>query len=95
MDRDDKIKKAMDEFGDYQPTEEQIEIINQLADTYSGKSEDDIFVEIIRINEKMQSEMDPEEYEAIFEKLESIRPFLDDEQQKKLDRIIEALRKGK
>jgi len=95
VNRDDKIKKVMSKFKDYQPTEEQMEIINQLADTYLGKLEEDIFVEIIRLNEKMQSEKDPEEYEAIFKKLESIRPFLDDEQQKKLDKIIQVLRKDK
>ncbi|NLY77535.1 MAG: hypothetical protein GX080_05540 [Tissierellia bacterium] len=93
MDRDDKIKRAMEDFKDYQPTEEQIEIINQFAEDYSDKSEEDIFVEIINLNEKMEAEMDPDEYEAIFEKLESIRPFLDEEQEEKLDRILKALGK--
>ena len=37
--------------------------------------------------------MTPEEYEAIFEKLENIRPFLDEEQEKRLDRILRALKK--
>lgn len=91
MDRDDRIKKAMKDIKDFQPSEEQMELINQLAQKYSGKSEEDIFVEIIKINDKMESEMDPEEYEAVFEKLESIRPFLDEEQQKKLDKILKAL----
>ena len=39
------------------------------------------------------TEMEPDEYETIFEKLESIRPFLDEEQQKKLDKILKALGK--
>lgn len=91
MDRDDRIKKAMKDIKDFQPSEEQMELINQLAQKYSGKSEEDIFVEIIKINDKMESEMDPEEYEAVFEKLESIKPFLDEEQQKKLDKILKAL----
>jgi uncharacterized protein YbaP (TraB family) len=93
MNREDRIKKAMEDIKDFKPSEEQMEIINQLAEKYSDKSEEDIFVEIIKINDKMEAEMDPEEYEAIFEKLESIRPFLDDEQQKKLDKILKALRK--
>lgn len=93
MNREDRIKKAMEDIKDFKPTEEQMEIINQLAEKYSDKSEEDIFVEIIKINDKMEAEMDPEEYEAIFEKLESIRPFLDDEQQNKLDKILKALRK--
>jgi len=93
MDRDKKMKKAMEDIKDYQPSEEQMEIINQLAEKYSGKSEEDIFVEIININDKMEAEMDPEEYKAVFDKLESIRPFLDDEQQRKLDKILKALGK--
>ena len=41
----------MEDLKDYQPTEEQLEIIEDLAEKYSRKSEDDIFVEIIRVNE--------------------------------------------
>lgn len=91
MKKDYDVKKVIDDFGDIEPTEEQLELIGDLADEYLDKSEDDIFVEIIRVNEKMESEMDPEEYEAIFNKLESIRPFLDEEQQAKLDKILKAL----
>lgn len=91
MKKDDKIKKAMEEFEDFQPSEEQIELIEGLANSYSDKSEEDIFVEIIRVNEEMESEMSPEEYEEIFEKLNSIRPLLNEEQLKKLDRILNIL----
>lgn len=93
MSKDNDVKKAINGFKGIEPTEEQLEIIGDLADAYSGKSEDDIFIEIIKLNEEMKSEMDPEEYTAIFEKLERIRPFLDDEQQEKLDRILKALKK--
>ncbi|WP_025642574.1 hypothetical protein [Schnuerera ultunensis] len=93
MKKDDKIKKAMEEFEGFQPSEEQIELIEGLANSYSDKSEEDIFVEIIRVNEEMESEMSPEEYEEIFEKLNSIRPLLNEEQLKKLDRILYILGK--
>ncbi|MCF6461874.1 hypothetical protein [Clostridium sp. Cult1] len=91
MKKDDNLKRAMEEFKDFQPSEEQIEIIEGLTGAYSDKSEDDIFVEIIKVNEQMESEMTPEEYEAIFEKLNSIRPMLNEEQLKKLDRILYIL----
>ena len=91
MKKDDNLKRAMAEFKDFQPSEEQIEIIEGLTGAYSDKSEDDIFVEIIKVNEQMESEMTPEEYEAIFEKLNSIRPMLNEEQLKKLDRILYIL----
>jgi len=93
MKKDDNLKRAMEEFKDFQPSEEQIEIIEGLTGAYSDKSEDDIFVEIIKVNEQMESEMTPEEYEAIFEKLNSIRPMLNEEQLKKLDRILYILGK--
>lgn len=91
MKKDDNLKRAIEEFKDFQPSEEQIEIIEGLTGAYSDKSEDDIFVEIIKVNEQMESEMTPEEYEAIFEKLNSIRPMLNEEQLKKLDRILYIL----
>lgn len=93
MKKDDNLKRAIEEFKDFQPSEEQIEIIEGLTGAYSDKSEDDIFVEIIKVNEQMESEMTPEEYEAIFEKLNSIRPMLNEEQLKKLDRILYILGK--
>ena len=37
--------------------------------------------------------MSKEEYEELFEKLDSIRPLLSEEQLEKLDRILEALGK--
>jgi len=93
MSKDFDIKNTMDNFEGIEPTEEQLEIIGELAEAYSDKSEDDIFIEIIKLNEEMKSEMDPEEYSAIFEKLEKIRPFLDDEQKEKLNKILKALKK--
>lgn len=93
MGKDQDKKKFIEDLKGIEPTEEQLEIIGDLAERYADKSEEDIFVEIIRLNEEMESEMDPEEYEAIFEKLENIRPFLDEEQQKKLDKILKALGK--
>lgn len=91
MKKDYDVEKNMEEFKDFEPTEEQLEIVGDLADKYSDKSEDDIFIEIIKVNEQMESEMDPEEYKAIFNKLESIRPMLDEEQQSKLDKILKTL----
>ncbi len=35
--------------------EEQLELIEGLANTYAYKSEEDIFVEIIRVNQELES----------------------------------------
>jgi len=93
MKKDKDIKRSLENLNGIEPTEEELEIIEELAENYADKSEDEIFVEIIRLNEEMESKMTPEEYEAIFEKLENIRPFLDEEQEKRLDRILKALKK--
>lgn len=93
MSREKDMKRAMEEFDDFKPTEKQMEAIGEVADAYSDKSEDEIFFEIIKVNEKMESEMTKEEYEELFEKLSSVRPLLSEEQLEKLDRILEALGK--
>ncbi len=91
MSKDDNIKKVMKEFEDFKPTKKQIEVIGDLSDAYKNKSDEDMFVEIIRVNEEMESEMSSEKYEEIFEKLDSIRPLLNEEQLEKLDKILKAL----
>lgn len=88
----DDFKKTFGDVGDIEPTEEQLDKIKDMADTYSDASEDEIFFEIIKINEKMKSEMGKEEYEEMLEKLERMRPLLDDEQIEKLDRVLEAIK---
>ena len=85
------INKGIGEFTDFIPTEDQINKFEELANAYSDKSEDDFFVEIIRVNEQMEQEMSKEEYEELFEKLNSIRPLLNEEQSEKLDRILDVL----
>lgn len=88
----DDFKKTFGNVGDIEPTEEQLDKIKDMADTYSDASEDEIFFEIIKINEKMKSEMGKEEYEEMLEKLERMRPLLDDEQIEKLDRVLGAIK---
>ncbi len=79
----------------YNPSDDEIATIENLADEYMDKTEEDIFVEIIRVNSEMEKIMSEEQYKAIFEKLESIKPMLNEEQKRKLDRIIDILEKEK
>lgn len=67
------------------------ELIKNMAKDYENKSEDEIFVEIIQLNARMEDELSYEEYENIFEKLESIRHLLSDEQNEKLNIILDAI----
>lgn len=89
--KDKNIDEIVKQIKEYQPSKEEIEKFENLADMYQDKSEDDIFVEIIRVNQELEEQLSEEEYREIFEKLESIRPLLSEEQNAKLDRIMDML----
>ncbi len=88
-------KDIKDGVGDYRPDKEQVEIIENIASRIKDKSEDEVFVEIIRINNELEDKMSPEKYQEIFEKLENIRYMLSDAQNDKLDKVLKTLNKGK
>lgn len=89
MDKDKLIKGIKENIGD----EEKSIILERIAETYKDKSDDEIFVEIIRINKEMEENLSPEQYDDILEKLNTIRPMLSEEQNKKLDMVLKALNK--
>lgn len=89
------IINNIDDLKGYEPSEEDILILESLSENYKDKSEDDIFVEIIRLNNEMEEGMTEEQYESIFEKLNSIRPILSEEQSAKLDKILEVLNRDR
>ncbi|NMB08253.1 MAG: hypothetical protein GX981_07715 [Tissierellia bacterium] len=91
MEKKDNMKNIMEEFKNFSPTDEDIEKISTLSETYKDKSEEDIFFEIIKINEDMENTMTEEEYERVFQQLESLRPMLNEEQLEKLDKILYIL----
>lgn len=82
-------------FREHEFSDEQKDLIKNVADGYEDKSDDEIFVEIIELNAKMEEELSHEEYENLFDKIESIRPLLSDEQNEKLNRILDVLNKDK
>lgn len=87
------IEDIMNEFKNFSPEEKDVEKISTLADEYRDKSKEEIFFEIIKVNEDMENSMSEEEYNKIFEKLESMRPFLNEEQVEKLDELLYILGK--
>lgn len=91
MDKKDNFQDIMEEFQNFSPTDEDMEKISVLTEAYKDKSEEDIFFEIIKINEDMENTMSDEEYERVFQQLESLRPVLNEEQLKKLDKILYIL----
>lgn len=92
MDNNDELRKSLEKIGNVEVTDEQMENIKQAAEDYSDKSDDEIFFEIIKLNEKMEDSMEPEEYEDLLERLEKIRPLLNEEQIERLDKLLDVLK---
>lgn len=87
------IEDLMNEFENFSVRKEEIEEISDLADEYRDKSEEEIFFEIIQINDNMEQSMSKEDYERVFQQLETIKPFLNEEQLKRLDKLLATLGK--
>ena len=86
-------KDFMKDLGKYNVDENDLNRIKDLAGDYEDKSEEEIYMEIIRINDEIEKEMSYEEYEALFEKLKDIRPLLNDDQNQKLDFLLKTLKR--
>lgn len=85
------MKKKYGDLGDFELKDDQIEMIEGVTSKFKDKSDDEIFLEIINLNEQMEKDMSFEEYEAIFDQLDAIRHLLSEEQLEKLDRILKHL----
>lgn len=92
---DDKRDIIIDKIKDEIKDNDKIEKLEELKDIYKDKNEDEIFVEIIRLNEEMEETLGRDQYNEIFDKLENIRPYLTKEQSEKLDYVIKAINKDK
>lgn len=91
MDERKSVEDILKGLEDLNPREQDLERIKDMADEYNDKSEKEIFFEMIQLKEKMERDMGEGEYQEIFEKLDAIRPLLNEEQLKKLDEILNAL----
>lgn len=90
-----KIKEALENIkGGFNPNDDQMSQLKDVAEAYSDKSQDDVFVEIIELNKKLSDEMGAEEFQNKMKQIEDIRPMLNEEQGKKLDKVLEALNKS-
>ena len=85
------MKKKFGDLGDFELKDDQIEMIEGVAHKFKDKSDDELFVEIINLNDQMEKDLSFEEYEAIFEQLDAIRHLLSEDQLEKLDRILKQL----
>lgn len=85
------MKKKFGDLGGIEFNEDHIEMIEGVTSKFEDKSDDELFVEIINLNEQMEKDLSFDEYEAIFEQLDDIRHLLSEDQLEKLDRILRQL----
>lgn len=83
----DKLKSSVN------AKDEDIEKLKELANNYSDKSEDELYFEIINLNKKLSEGQNKEEFMKKIKKLERLRPMLNENQNKKLDTLLEVLKK--
>lgn len=89
------IEKALENIkGSVNPSEQQMSQLKDMAGQYSGKSQDDVFEDIIELNKKLSSDMGAEEFQKKLGQIEAIRPMLNEEQNEKLNKVLEALKKS-
>lgn len=85
------MKKNFGDLGGMEFNEDHIEMIEGVTSKFQDKSDDEIFMEIINLNDQMEKDLSFEEYEAIFDQLDAIRHLLTKDQLEKLDRILKQL----
>lgn len=88
-DREDLINSIKNDL----PDEEQLDIVGKMAEELKGKSDEEIFAEIIKLNKEMESKLSPEKYSEMLNKLDRIRPMLSKTQSMKLDMLLKVLNK--
>lgn len=93
--KDKDIKNIIDNIEEHKQSDAEVLMIGNFAESFKDRSEDDIFVEIIRVKDEMEDQISEEQYETILSKLDSIRPMLNEEQNGKLDKVLEILNKNR
>jgi Zn-dependent M16 (insulinase) family peptidase len=86
-----RLQGLMQMMGGMNINPQQLKMFDELSNTYSGKSEEEIIQELTQLNKTLGK--DKEKYIRQMEALAQMKDFLSEEQQHKLDRIIEFLNK--
>lgn len=88
------LEEILEKFkGKIEIKQEQLEELKELASKYSNKTEEELMLEVMKYSKIFSKDMTKEEYMDKIKKLEKIRPFLNEEQARKLDKLVEILKK--
>lgn len=86
-----KLDKVLEKFN-VADNQEQFDKFKQMANAYQGKSEEEVMKELLVVKEKLKGESSDEEFNNKLKKFEMIKPFLNADQQKKLEGLLKALK---
>ncbi|MCT4607438.1 MAG: hypothetical protein N4A64_15285 [Marinisporobacter sp.] len=84
-----KMEKFMKSMGDIEPTDEQKKMMEQVASKYGDKSEEEIMKELKKIKGSLMQ--NTKKYKKQMKAIEQMKDFLDEGQQKKLEKIMKFL----
>ncbi|WZL71823.1 hypothetical protein QBE52_11955 [Clostridiaceae bacterium 35-E11] len=86
-------KKKMAEFmktmDNMQPNQEQKKMMEQISERYSDKSEEEIMKELKKLKKSLM--MNSPKFKKQMEAVEQLKDFLDEDQKKKLEKMMEFL----
>lgn len=86
-------KKKMTEFmktmENMQPNHEQKKMIEQISERYGDKSEEEIMKELKKLKKSLM--MNSPKFKRQMEAVEQLKDFLDDDQKRKLEKMMEFL----
>ncbi|PAB60744.1 hypothetical protein [Anaeromicrobium sediminis] len=85
-----KMQAMMKAMKNAQPDDDQMEMLNDLSDKYKDKSEEEIMKELKKVKNSMMKNTN--KYKKQMKAIEELKGFLDDEQRKKLEKVMKYLK---
>ncbi|MFZ5965633.1 MAG: hypothetical protein ACOYVK_00445 [Bacillota bacterium] len=82
------LEEMMKNMGNMNAEDEQMKKFQEMSHQYEGKKEDEIMEDLKQLNSKLKQ--DKEKYNKQMEMVEQLKGFLDNNQKKKLEKIMKA-----
>ncbi|TCO73819.1 hypothetical protein [Marinisporobacter balticus] len=84
-----KLENLMKSMGGIEPTDDQKKMIEQMNGNYGDKSEEEIMKELKKLKGSMMQ--NTKKYKKQMQALDQLKGFLDENQRKKLEKIMKFL----
>ncbi|WP_053956576.1 hypothetical protein [Inediibacterium massiliense] len=84
-----KMEKLIKNMGNIKPTDEQMKMMQGLSEKYKDTNEEDMLEELKKLKDSMMQ--NTKKYQKQMEALNQLKDFLDEEQKKKLEKVMDFL----